>query len=261
MITDVSNDPIVSGSASLTNLEISSGVVLSVANDGQLTVTGTLSNNAGNNGLIIESNSGGTGSLLHNTDNVPATIQRYINGGGYHFVSVPIDGTPTAGMFMNSYLYDFDAVAQDWTGVGDDPTTVITNDQGYMIWYTGGTTTYEFTGDLISENFTVATPAAASEFNDPNYDGGYNLVPNPYPSAIDWDAAAGFTESNLFETIWIYNRDAGNYGAYVRDAGSGTNDVSNIIPVGQSFFVQATTVGSGTMTINQAARTHSTNDL
>lgn len=243
-------------------LNIEKGASLNIQPTQQLTASTALTNHAGPDALVIQSDATGTGSLLHNTDNVPATIQRYINGGGYHFVSVPISGTLTAGLFMNSYLYYFDAATtQDWISVGVDPETAITNNQGYMIWYTGSNTTYEFTGDLISGNFTVATPAAASVFNDPYYEGGYNLVPNPYPSAIDWNAASGFTESNLFETIWIFNRGTGNYGTYVRNGGSGTNDVSNIIPVGQSFFVQANTAGIGSLIINQAARTHSANDL
>ncbi|MBZ0242457.1 MAG: choice-of-anchor J domain-containing protein, partial [Bacteroidales bacterium] len=223
----------------------------------------TLSSAGTCNDLLIASTATGTASLLDGgflTVNGDATIQRYINGGGYHNVSVPLAGGATAAAFMNSYLRKFNALGQAWVNI-TAPGVALNENEGYLIWYTGSNTTYEFTGDLISGNFTVATPAAASIFNAPNYIGGYNLVPNPYPSAIDWNAASGFTENNLFETIWIFNRGTGNYGAYVRAAGSGTNAVSNIIPVGQSFFVQANTAGVGSMTINQAARTHSSNDL
>lgn len=226
-----------------------------------LTVNNTLTNKAGAAALLLQSDASGTGSLIHSSADVPATIQRHINGGGYHLVSVPINGTLTAGLFMHSYLYQFNATNQTWDGVGEDPEIAITNNQGYMIWFTGNNTTYDFEGALMSGDFVTATPAAASVYNGSYYEGGYNLVPNPYPSAIDWNADGGFTESNLFGTIWIYNRDAGNYGAYVRDAGSGTNEVSNIIPVGQSFFVQASNAGTGSLTIKNSARTHSVNNF
>jgi hypothetical protein len=44
-------------------------------------VNGTLTNNAGVNGLVINSDATGTGSLLHNSGAVPATFNRFINNG------------------------------------------------------------------------------------------------------------------------------------------------------------------------------------
>lgn len=263
------NNIMISGTAQLNQALVAESVIIEEGGSitipplQDLTVNNTLTNNAGAAALLLQSDASGTGSLIHSSADVPATIQRYINGGGYHLVSVPINGALTAGLFMHSYLYYFDATAdpQDWDGVGEDPEIAITNNQGYMIWFTGNNTTYDFEGALMSGDFVTATPAAASVYNGSYNEGGYNLVPNPYPSAIDWNAEGGFTENNLFETIWIYNRDAGNYGAYVRDAGSGTNEVSNIIPVGQSFFVQASNAGSGSLTIKNEARTHSANNF
>ncbi|MDC7238101.1 MAG: S8 family serine peptidase [Sphaerochaetaceae bacterium] len=263
------NNIMISGTAQLNQALVAESVIIEEGGSitipplQDLTVNNTLTNNAGAAALLLQSDASGTGSLIHSSADVPATIQRYINGGGYHLVSVPINGALTAGLFMHSYLYYFDATAdpQDWDGVGEDPEIAITNNQGYMIWFTSNNTTYDFEGALMSGDFVTATPAAASVYNGSYNEGGYNLVPNPYPSAIDWNAEGGFTENNLFETIWIYNRDAGNYGAYVRDAGSGTNEVSNIIPVGQSFFVQASNAGSGSLTIKNEARTHSANNF
>lgn len=261
------NNIMISGTAQLNQALVAESVIIEEGGSitipplQDLTVNNTLTNNAGAAALLLQSDASGTGSLIHSSADVPATIQRYINGGGYHLVSVPINGALTAGLFMHSYLYQFNATNQTWDGVGEDPEIAITNNQGYMIWFTGNNTTYDFEGALMSGDFVTATPAAASVYNGSYNEGGYNLVPNPYPSAIDWNAEGGFTENNLFETIWIYNRDAGNYGAYVRDAVSGTNEVSNIIPVGQSFFVQASNAGSGSLTIKNEARTHSANNF
>ncbi|MDY0075713.1 MAG: choice-of-anchor J domain-containing protein [Bacteroidales bacterium] len=221
----------------------------------------TISSAASCNDIFLQSNASGTASLLDNgllTVNGNATIQRYINGGGYHFVSVPINGTLTAGLFMNSYLYYYDATAdpQVWTGVGSDPDATITNDQGYMIWYTGNNTTYNFSGSLISGAFTTATPSSgAAQYQ-------YNLVPNPYPSPIDWDAGTGWTKTKLNNAIYIWNRAKateanpnGQYATYVN--GASTNDGSRYIPMGQSFFVETAGGGMPSLTMNNDVRVHS----
>lgn len=239
-------------------LIIDKGASLSIRPTKQLTVNTELTNHAGSDALVLQSDATGTASLLHNTGDVPATIQRYINGGGYHFVSVPISGSLTAGLFMNSYLYYYDATAdpQAWASVGDDPLTNITNNQGYMIWYTGENTTYDFSGNLINGAFTTATPSSgAAQYQ-------YNLVPNPYPSAIDWDAGSGWTKTNLNSAIYIWSRALadvdnpnGQYASYV--FGAATNTASQFIPVGQSFFVETDGNGPPVLEMNNAVRVHS----
>ncbi|MBZ0098371.1 MAG: hypothetical protein K8F30_04770, partial [Taibaiella sp.] len=143
------------------------------------------------NDITLQSSATGTASLLENgylTVNGNATIQRYISGGGYHNVSVPIVGGATAAAFMNSYLRRFDAEGQSWVNI-TAPGDALNEFEGYMIWYTGNNTTYNFSGTLINGPFTTATPSSgAVEFQ-------YNLVPNPYPSAIDWDAFQGWTKT------------------------------------------------------------------
>ncbi|MBZ0243886.1 MAG: choice-of-anchor D domain-containing protein, partial [Bacteroidales bacterium] len=72
------------------------------------------------NDLLIASTATGTASLLDGgflTVNGNATIQRYISGGGYHNVSVPLDGGATAAAFMNSYLRKFNASGQAWVNI------------------------------------------------------------------------------------------------------------------------------------------------
>ncbi len=253
----------------IADVAINSGGVLEIGVAGGLNVTDKLTNNGA---LLIKSNSTGTGSLLHETAGVPATIQRFVNGSDqgtakqYHLVSVPItqEDNPEASLFMHSYLFSFDAGIQDWDLVGDDPNFDLQVDEGYMIWYTGASTTYNFTGHLNTGAFPAAMGSGASVWNavESRFDGGYNLVPNPYPSALDWDIEGGFVGTNLFNTIYIYDRVSGNYGSYVRgDLGVGTNNVSNIIPAGQSFFVQATEDGAPTLSLNNLARTLSNNNI
>ena len=238
-------------------LQINASATVNVKPGGKLTVTETIDNKAGISGLIVESNAAGTGSLLHEISNLDGSIQRYVSGGGYHFVSVPLTAAsnPTASLFMNSFLYHFDAVSQSWEGVGSSTSTALANDKGYMAWYTGSQSTYNFNGKLNSGKFDVATPSASAAFQ-------YNLVPNPYPSAIDWLAATGWTKTNLNNAIYIWNRDYatgenpnGQYASFVN--GFGTNGGSRYIAPGQSFFVETTGSGSPALSMTNAVRVHS----
>jgi hypothetical protein len=253
IITNVTNDPIISGSISLPNLLIKSGGALTLTNSGQLTVNGTLTNNAGLTGLVIKSDAGGTGSLIHNTDNINATVERYLTGnttlnGSYDFhqVSVPLNADGTAAIFNGMYLYKFDQTVQDYVSMGNDPATVLDNNTGYMIFYPNTSTTASMTGQLNNGTFTALTATdAADEFS---------LVPNPYPSAINWDAASGWTKSNLQDAFYIWDPISNNYVTW--SGGAGTALTSNI-PVGQSFFVKAN-AASPVLTMTNAVRAHST---
>lgn len=259
------NQPILSGPSYIYSLIINPGASLTLDAVAMLELTGPLVNNAGVNGLVMKSNEQHSASLIHNTNDVDATLEKYIPGGGYHLASIPLTQTsnPLASQFMHSYVFRFDAASnpQQWLSIGNDPNTPMDVTQGYMIWYTGNEVVYRFRGKLNNGPFTVMTNSGASTFNNSMYEGGYNLIPNPYPSPIDWNSTDGYSGSNTFNSIWIYNRQTGNYGAYQRGFEMGTNNISNIIGTGQSFFVQATAIGNPALTINNKARKSSNNPI
>ncbi len=70
-----------------------------------------------------------------------------------------------------------------------------------------------------------------------NTDDGWNLIANPYPAAIDWNASTGWTKTNMKDIIWIWNPGVGSYGNF--DGLTQTNNVTGIIASGQAFFVRA----------------------
>ncbi|WP_410222147.1 fibronectin type III domain-containing protein [Pedobacter sp.] len=66
----------------------------------------------------------------------------------------------------------------------------------------------------------------------------FNLLGNPYASAIDWDSTNWGTDKvNIEGTVWIYNPVFHNYSTYKN--GIGVNGGDRFIASGQSFFVQA----------------------
>jgi hypothetical protein len=245
----------VASPAACNSLTIQSGAILTIDPGKALTVNGTLTNNAGNNGLVISSDQNGTGSLIQRSSSVGATVQRYITGSAsltayiYHLVSIPVHyANPASNLFLGSYLYKLDAAQMDpantnyyglWVNLGWSTTTPLFCNTGYMIYYPAASTTYTFTGNLNTGTFSPAV----------SFGGTYtfNLVPNPYPSAINWGASGGWVKNNIGATAWIWNHVIGNYT---------TLSGNSYVPVGQAFIVMAS--GSPVLTVNNSACVHNT---
>ena len=254
----INGNAIITSGLSVNTLSISSPYSLTINSTSSMTVTGTLTNSAGNSGLIIKSDINGTGSLIHNTADVQATIERYITGSStltamqYHQVSIPLTSaaTPTSNLFVGSYLFDFTEAAGthgDWNPLGNSTSTALDVNKGYLIYYPENTPiTYTFAGPM--RNGTVSPTITYADANH-----GFNLVPNPYPSAIDWTLIP--TKTNLADAFWIWNPASSNYGAYGTAVGTGTSSTTQNIPVGQAFFVRATSA-SPALSLTNVARVH-----
>jgi hypothetical protein len=255
---DAADNPVINGICTLTadnivtDLTINSGKILNINPAIGLTVNGTLTNNGGTAGLKLLSTAAGTGSLMHNTDNVPATVQRYISGTSsllakkYHLVSVPVtDETYLSNVWLDSYLFTYVEMDNSWY-MWDSPTNnILQTKEGAMVFYPNwsGTTskTYSITGQLNNDTYSPTITRSGN---------GYNLVPNPYPSAMDWDLVG---KATVDDAIWIFNPESTNYETYAGGIPSGS--VDNIIPVGQAFFVKANSPG---LSFNNTVRTLNT---
>jgi len=238
------------------NISASGGI--SIPANRSLTVSGNLNNLAGTAGLVIESG----GSLLHNTNNVQATIRRTITGAPipeepgvstqYHLVSIPLSPAvnSVSAQFTGAYLYGYDPSGNSWLGLGEQTNTPLDETAGYMVYYTSNKTV-NFEGPMNNGIFSPSVTYAGLEGGN-----NFSLIPNPYPSAIDWHAFAPGDKTNIGNTIWIFNN--GNYATYTWDGvnSSSTNGGSRYIATGQAFFVQ-TTGSSPVLTMNNAIRTHS----
>lgn len=258
-------DSLTGGSVTVTGtLQINSGKKFYIGPLKQVTALNGLTNNGGVNGLIIQSKGSGTGSLLHNTNEVPATIERYVNGSGiltgymYHFVSVPC--TPASdnysGIFLDSYLFDYDEAVDDWHGYGAPVDTPLDETRGFMTYAPFSSDTYLFQNPMNNGSFT-ATTSYTHNGTLPD-DDGWNLVPNPYPSAIDWDAATGWTKTNLDGSIYILNAglysNTYQYSVYNTFSG-GLNGGTPYIPLGQAFLVHAN-AASPALSMTNGIRVH-----
>jgi hypothetical protein len=206
---DATDSPIINGICTLTSiitcndLTINSNKVLNINPGKILTVNGTLTNNANTSGLIVKSTAAGSGTLMHNNAGVRGTIERYVtgtsNGGGelYHLLSVPIKTSVTpllSEVFLWSYLARYDEGFNKWHQMNTPTDNSIYTGLGYLTFDpTDAQETYYFPGEL---NYDAINPNV-------NYTAGFgwNLIGNPYPSPINWQAIASGT-SNIDKTIY-----------------------------------------------------------
>jgi hypothetical protein len=174
-------------------------------------------------------------------------------------VSIPTQYlNPTAELFLDSYLYKLDPTQQinppinpsygKWVSLGNSIGTELFTNQGYMIYYPGASKEYSFTGNLNNGTYHYSLTGHTARADIYTF----NLIPNPYPSSLVWNTAgAGWTESaGVGGTCYIWNATSGNYTSVASAADA-------YIPVGQAFMVAVINEASPTLSVNNDARTHS----
>ena len=257
-------------------LLINSSKKLNVAPGKQLTTTGTITNNAGTSGFVLKSGSAGTASLLHNTDNVPATVERYISGDAeaWHFLSSPMTAQGISGTWLpsgtygngtgydlyiwneptNCWIYKLNTTSVvNWNTV--HPGSNFIPGRGYLYSVQATNPTKAFAGNLNNGSLTYPLTFSSADAILK----GFNLVGNPYPSSVDWAAVSGWSRNDLLNSgggydMWIWNQAANNYGVYNSFTGTGTNSVTRYIAPMQGYFVRAS--GAGNLGLNNDVRVH-----
>ncbi|MCD4735051.1 MAG: T9SS type A sorting domain-containing protein, partial [Bacteroidales bacterium] len=130
-------------------------------------------------------------------------------------------------------------------------TTPLNVTQGYAAWASSGLTgnaTVEFKGTLNTGNQT----ASISYNNGANKGDGWNLVGNPFPSAIEWNSS--WTKTNVDATIYVY--DGTQYLTWNYNLGGFGTKTDGSIPSTQGFWVKAN-ASSPALTIPNSERLHS----
>ena len=248
------------------DLEIISEKVLTIVPSASLEIIGDITNDDVN-ALVVDSDINGTGSLIHNDDNVVAKVNCHIDNSSvtrnwnadWHFISSPVANQTIESFIPTEENYDFYSWSEfnsTWYNQkkDDSQTNEFYTDnglnfnigRGYLVAYENEGYR-KFSG--ILNNGDVTFPLSCStdgEYVVERFT-GFNLVGNPYPSYIDWEAE-GWTRDNLqLQTIWIYDDDVNNYITYTL-GGIATNGGSQYIAPCQAFFVKAASAGNIIMT-------------
>jgi hypothetical protein len=204
------------------------------------------------------------------------TVQRYMSIEGpnnsriYRYISspvqnaavsdlqneIPVSGTFTgasvcSGCTANPSMYWYnETVTTGGLNGGYTSYPVATNAEtmatgrGYTVFVRGnanpvlaaGSARFDLRGPVNAGNINlnVTYTSTGVPAND-----GWNLVGNPYPATIDWNAAA-WTKTNMGGTIYTTNNGVNPTQVATWNGAVGTNGGSRYIAMGQGFFVQAT---------------------
>ena len=232
-----------------------------------LDVTGTLNLQAGvfnlngqNLRLVATASSRGrigtlaTPANLQNSSNV--TVQTWLPSGinnpaGAFMMTGSAVNNTTLGTyasmmpFVTGSFYSYDPfgnpVTEGWE-VETNPAFQMEPTRGAYVFFTQGmfNKALSLTGPV--NKGAITTPSNVVEYCASGCatagTNGFNIISNPYPSAIDWNNS-GITLNNVGNAIYIWRFDQKNYASYVRNDVSGTLGATNIIPQGQGFFVDA----------------------
>jgi hypothetical protein len=181
-----------------------------------------------------------------------AVVERSIVNSNFHLISSPVDAVTFGDVFLPAYWYEvwareYDEPSGNWVNrfIADN----LNVGQGYSVQMTTAPQTATFTGMLNGYDVT-RTLSNLNTSTDLNYV-GWNLLGNPFPSAIDWDV---FSTGDYDAQVAVWDQaGAGNYIYWNGTVGSLTD---GIIPAQNGFFVKTSTNGAA-LTIPMAAQVHS----
>jgi hypothetical protein len=177
-------------------------------------------------------------------------MQRYLASGfGYKYISSPFQGATVnelgdevnlASAFPPVYRYVESRTASGWVGYST-AANILNPIEGYAVNFGSVATpvTVDITG-VVNNG-----PVSVTLYNNNNtYTKGFNLVGNPYPSAIDWDAA-GWTKTSIDNAVYYFRASTtdeygGTYSSYINGISTDPGVATNIIPSMQGFFVHVT---------------------
>lgn len=217
------------------------------------------------NGVVLQSDATGTATLTGDNAVANATVQQYVTSGRqWWYLSSPVSTASSSvfsgdqiGKHVEDYLNDGNAetTAPYYTAPFATPEN-LTPGRGYVVKRASTSeATYSFTGGSLNTGDIAATVTRTGTTAAKR---GFNLVGNPYPSYINWDAIHAET-SNIRNAVWFRTDDSGMKFHTYGD-GDGVPEVtsSQIAPM-QAFWVKVDADGSnGTLTFKNTHRSHFT---
>jgi hypothetical protein len=176
-------------------------------------------------------------ALANGWFNLCAPVQgQTINEWNDDLITTGFPGADYPSYSMNSIMW-YDETLSPSAGTEYVGATGLSNPtsnlKGFYAYTNSGVINLDVTGNIYKGPVTL--PVSYTYSGSASTD-GWNLVANPYPSAIDWDAA-GWTKTNINNAVYVWDAQTGQYASYVN--GIGTNGGTNLIPSTQSFFVVA----------------------
>lgn len=177
-------------------------------------------------------------------------------------VFAPAESTNKIGNYVEDYLNDGNestTVPYYTNPYAAGSSTALSVGKGYVVKLSsqdGGT--YTFTGGSLNNGDITIAPTRTGTSNAKR---GFNLIGNPYPSYIDWDAIyhdATNPATNMRDAIWFrtWNGTAMDFHTYSDGDGVPDQASGKIAPM-QGFWVKVhADGGNGSLTFKNAHRSH-----
>ncbi len=212
----------------------------------------------------INAINGSSGYFSDQTTNGDVTItgnvsvERYLVQDMWHNMASPV-ASANSSVYAGTQLvfyYDETMIYNDWNFGWVMYSGALTPFKGYDVYdstdvlvdYTGTGTELNTGAYTIGVTITNSTPTEIASHK------GWNLVGNPYPSPVDWQASSGWTKSSINDAKYIWDGTNDQYTIWLGGgAPIGINGGTQYIPSNQGFWVQATS--NGNFGIANAVRT------
>ncbi len=251
------------------SLTIYNGAVLTIDAGKALTAGGTTSLN-GTECLIIKSEGSFKDNGISYVGSGSAKVEKDLTDGRWWYIGSPLSSSNTAsaafgalgvtpGVGKRLYYYT-EGSNGTYTAAADGYDLSTTNLQGFVFRNYSGVTNVNFIGEL-----NTGTKARTDLSRSGTAFQGYNLICNPYPSALDLGidddqdgiTTSGIAVSNLVTTVWYKNGSGFCTYNWTSGTGQGSPVIGQqFVPSMQAFWVRVSS-GTGSFTIPNIARTHS----
>jgi hypothetical protein len=194
----------------------------------------------------------GLGNILGNL-----TMQGYLsNGFGYKYLGSPFQAATVNEMsgevnltasFPSVYRHDENQASNGWISYTTASNALVPM-RGYAFQMGNSITAKNIDMNGIVNNGNLSLSLSNHNLT---YTKGFNLVSNPYPSPINWDATNGWTKTNIDNAIYFFDAGTtdqygGTYSSYINKVSS-DGKANNIIPPMQGFFLH---VSSGSFPVS-----------
>lgn len=235
-------------------------------NGGQL-IAETIEIN-GANALILESSASGTGAVIANaiTGLGTAVVNRHMTGEKWHLISGTASQSVESFLAANGNIPTKDFLGTDRRGMMDYNTTVNGWSDFFLDTSQPGTMTTGkgFAARTSSDgNVTFTGSIVAGNINVPIVDDGqgWNLIGNPYTSAIDLNNNANnFLAQNTAQLdpsyVAVYVWEETETTSQYKISNLTDSNVPDTLAIAQGFFVKSK-AGGGTIQFNRLMQFHS----
>ncbi|NUY81875.1 hypothetical protein HUK80_13305 [Flavobacterium sp. MAH-1] len=255
LIPSTANQPIITADAFAKTVTLQSGTLLTLLSGNDFTVTGAITS-SGN--FTIENNAN-----LIQIDNVANTGTSKVKRNSaalmrqdYTLWSSPVSGQnllPFSPQTLTNRFYTYNSITNLFNTIANPNTTEFATGSGYMIRMPNNHPTTptvwngEFNGTLRNGNIdvTLSNNGAGQRFN---------LVGNPYPSAIDMETFVNDNAANITGALYFWRKTnnpiSPSYCSWTSGGGFVTNNEAQVadpdgaIRTGQGFIVEASAAGT-----------------